>query len=405
VPTLKGMTMRRTPLAWHNLAHDRPRTLVAVAGVAFALIVVFMQSGFLQSVLRTATMVTDKLDYDVMIVSQDYLYVAEPGNFPRARLEQAASVPGVRRVAPFFIGTGAWRGNRTHPAPTDEADHAARGRSRPVLVLGFELEDCPFRAHGPFRPEDVERHLDALKAPDAVLVDRRSRKEFGPLAVGMRPEISLRDYRVVGLFAMGSGFAADGAILVGDQAFGRICGADTLRHPNLGLVQLEPGADADAVAAEIAAALPPHDSQVFTRDAYRFREMRYWVVSRSIGVIFTTGVSVAFLVGAVVAYQVLSSDVDDHAAEYATLRAIGYTGGQLSGVVLQQGLLIAAASYAPALLISWYLYGVVEARAVIPIDMDPRIAVPILVLAAAMCAASAVGALRRINAADPADVF
>jgi len=107
----------------------------------------------------------------------------------------------------------------------------------------------------------------------------------------------------------------------------------------------------------------------------------------------------------VVAYQVLSSDVDDHAAEYATLRAIGYTGGQLSGVVLQQGLLIAAASYAPALLISWYLYGVVEARAVIPIDMDPRIAVPILVLAAAMCAASAVGALRRINAADPADVF
>ncbi len=397
--------MRRTPLAWHNLTHDRPRTIAAVAGVAFALVVIFMQSGFLQSVLRTATIVTDKLDYDVMIVSQDYLYVAEPGNFPRARLEQAASVPGVRRVAPFYIGTGAWRGDRTHPTAAGGGDHAARGRSRPVLVLGFELEDSPFRPHGPFRPEDVETRLDALKAPDAVLVDRRSRTEFGPLAVGMRPEISLRDYRVVGLFAMGSGFAADGAILVGDRAFGRICGVESLRHPNLGLVRLEPGADAVAVAAEIAAALPPDDAQVFTRDAYRLREMRYWVVSRSIGVIFVTGVTVAALVGAVVAYQVLSSDVADHASEYATLRAIGYTGGRLSVVVLQQGLWIAAAAYVPALLISWGLYEVVEARAVLPIDMDPRIAVPILVLAAAMCAASAVAALRRVNAADPADVF
>lgn len=399
------MRMRRTPLALYNLRHDRPRTFVAVVGVAFALIVIFMQSGFLQSVLRTATIVTDKLDYDIIIVSHNYLYLAEPGGMPRARLSQAASIRGVRKASPFYIGTSAWRAGEAPSATSGEGDPVERGRRRPVMVLGFDLSDFPFRSHGAFKSREVRAHLDELKSPDAVLVDRRSRKEFGPLAVGMRPEIGLRDYRVVGLFAMGSGFAADGAILVGDQAFGRLCGPEALRRPSLGLVRLEPGADPDAVAAAIAEALPPGDTQVMTRADYRFREMRYWVVSRSIGVIFVIGVSVAFLVGAVVAYQVLSSDVDDHAAEYATLRAIGYTGGQLSMVVLQQGLLIAAASYLPAFLISWYLYEVVEARAVIPIDMDPRIAVPVLVAAAIMCAASAVAALHKVNQANPADVF
>ena len=39
-PSLVG-TMK-TPLAWTNLVHQRRRTLVAVAGIAFAITLIFM---------------------------------------------------------------------------------------------------------------------------------------------------------------------------------------------------------------------------------------------------------------------------------------------------------------------------------------------------------------------------
>ncbi len=396
--------MRRTPLAWYNLLHDQAKSLVAIAGVSFALTAIFMQSGFLQSVLRTATIVTDKLDYELVIISDNYLYLAEPSSFPRAYLSRAESIPGVRHVAPIYIFTSTWRNPERRPGTNAETWEQQQQR-RPVLVIGFDLADHPFRSQGAFRAEEVEAHWDSLKQTNALLVDRRCRREYGPLDVGIRPEIGLRRYKAVGLFTMGTGFAADGAIIVGDQTFARIAGHDKLHRPNLGLVQLAPGADADAVARSLAALLPSIDVKVMTRAAFRASERWYWIVGKSIGVIFLIGVSVAFLVGVVVVYQVLSSDIADHFAEYATLKAMGYTAGQLASIVLQQGLLIAAAAYVPSLALSWLLYLAVERNAMIPITMHPWIAGPVLVAAATMCSSSAVVSLRKVHQADPADMY
>src|SRR5947209_739500 len=61
--------MSRTPLAWRNLLHERPRTLVAVAGVAFAVTLIFVQRGFFVAVRRTATLVYDHLDFDLALLA------------------------------------------------------------------------------------------------------------------------------------------------------------------------------------------------------------------------------------------------------------------------------------------------------------------------------------------------
>src|SRR3954454_11348019 len=174
--------MKRTPLAWCNLLHDKPRSLVAIAGVAFALTVIFMQAGFLQSVFRTATIVSDKFAYDLILTSDNYLYLAEPGTIPRSYLVQAKAVPGVADVAPIYIGTTTWR--NTGPPGGAWTRDPDRGLRRPLLVLGFDLSDAPFRAReGPFRARDIDDHRDDLKETDVVLVDRRCRGEYGPLAV------------------------------------------------------------------------------------------------------------------------------------------------------------------------------------------------------------------------------
>ena len=89
----------RTPLAWLNLAHYKMRTLAAVAGVAFSVVLIFMQLGFLGSVETTASLLYDALEFDLVMRSPQYLHVAAPGTFPRGRLYHVASRPGVESAS------------------------------------------------------------------------------------------------------------------------------------------------------------------------------------------------------------------------------------------------------------------------------------------------------------------
>jgi putative ABC transport system permease protein len=135
------------------------------------------------------------------------------------------------------------------------------------------------------------------------------------------------------------------------------------------------------------------------------REQDHWARQTSIGIIFSLGVLVAFTVGIVFVYQVISSDIANHLPEYATLKAMGYSNSYLSGVVLQQAVILSLLGYVPALAISLLLYGLTTRFAHVPIEMNPERALFVFVLAVAMCALSGLFSLQKIRAADPADLF
>ena len=122
------------------------------------------------------------------------------------------------------------------------------------------------------------------------------------------------------------------------------------------------------VAARLRLTLPP-DVQIMTRAALQAREARYWIANTAIGIIFGTGTLVAFLVGIVVLYQVLATDVSNHAAAYATLKALGYTNTRIALVVTQQGCLLALLSFVPALALSCGMYEVIRQTAHLWVSM------------------------------------
>jgi putative ABC transport system permease protein len=97
-------------LAGLNLLHQRLRTLISLAGVAFAALLIFSQLGFLGAVHETATLLFDKLDFDLLLTSREYLNLNTPAGFPRQRLAQAAAVGGVQSVQPICVSLGMWRG-------------------------------------------------------------------------------------------------------------------------------------------------------------------------------------------------------------------------------------------------------------------------------------------------------
>ena len=391
----------RTPLAWHNLVHNKVRTAVAAAGVTFAVVLVFMQLGFLGSVETTVTRFFDALNFDLMIRSPKYLHLSNPRTLPRVRLQQAAEVPGVRRVTPLQIAVSRWR------SPQEPY------RGRGILAIGIEPQQEAFNT-----PE-IQEKARLLTDPEFVLIDRKSRAEFGPQNekqfsdkdIGVVTEVEGHQVKIVGHFALGTGLTADGAILVNSVGFQRFFPYRNPDEVSFGLVRLEPGVDPKTAAAtlmrHLCGGVPEEecDVQVLTRAKAIQYERQRWINETSIGMIFFLGVIVSLMVGTVIVYQVLSSDVASHMRQYATLKAMGYTNGFLGGVVLTQAIGLAIVGFVPGFALSVVLYWFTSYLANIPIVMDGGRILFVLAMTMVMCAMSGLGALRKVWMADPAALF
>lgn len=404
----------KTPLAWKNLVHNKVRTAVALAGVGFAVILIFMQMGFKGAVRKTATQIFDALDFDVMLRSPAYLHLTEPRTFPLQRINQAASLPQVESARPFYLGLSEWQA----PQADDTSREAWKGEWRGIICMGVDPTDPPFI------PPALKDEVAKLSHPDYVLIDDKSKPEFGPKNgkrfsaedIGVETALGRDRMRIVGVVSLGTGLAANGACIASIEGFARACYWQPLDEVNFGLIKLKPGIDADdvkqdmqqllgAIGATALDSASPADVEVLTRDQVREREEYRWVEQTPLGRIFNLGVWVAVFVGIAIVYQVLSTDIANMMGEYATLKAMGYRSSYLIKVVLQQSMLLAVAGYLPSLLISWGLYQLVGAQSGLPMIMTWQIALAVLALAVVMCMVSGAFALRKLFQADPADLF
>jgi len=379
------------PLAWLQLTREKLRLFVAVAGVAFAVILIFMQLGFRKALFDSSTRLHEQLAGDLFLISPQFDFLAQPKSFSRRRLFQALGYPGVESVSPVYLGLALWK-------------NPDSGKSRPIFTVGVLPADNAVTLPG------VSEQMDLIRMPDVVLYDREGRPEFGdiagPVAAGhpMAIEANNRAITVGGLFEMGTSFGVDGTILTSDTNFLRLF---PTREPGLidvGLIRLQPGTDRVATRDGLRAQLP-NDVLVLTRADYIQREQTYWETSTPIGYVFTFGVIMGLVVGAIIVYQILFADVSDHLAEYATLKAMGYPNSYLFGVVFQEAIILAALGYLPGLLITVGLYRVAGDATKLPMQMTGPLSVSVLLLAVVMCCVSGGIALRKIRSADPAEIF
>lgn len=375
------------PYAWLDLVHDRGRTTIAALGVAFAVLLILMQLGFYGSVGRTAVLVLENLRFDLLVCSRHYRFLTSPGSVPADRLAQARAVPGVEAVLPLDLVFVPWR-----------TEAAGLGRSRAMMVIGVD-PDLPG-----LDLERVGADAAALAEPDQVLIDRASRPEFGPQTPGSRARAGGAWVTIAGSFEMGTGFGADGAILVARRGLARLLPALPADQVSFGLVRLAPGSDPEEVARQLQNRLPP-DVRVVSRSRLTRGERHHWIVKTSVGVIFGMGVLTSLVVGMAIVSQVLGNKVAHHYREFATMKALGYTQRSISGMVLLQSAAIALIGYLPGLLVACLAYILTEHLAHIPMRLGGWEAGLVLLLAIGMCTTAAFTALRKVARAAPADLF
>jgi putative ABC transport system permease protein len=176
---------------------------------------------------------------------------------------------------------------------------------------------------------------------------------------------------------------------------------------DVGVVKLKPGTDVQAVLAEMRKNLQDvtRDVKIFSKQEFIEFEQNYWRSSTAIGFIFTLGTAIGFLVGTIIVYQILYTDITDHLPEYATLKAMGYRNLYLLSVVFQEAVILSVLGYIPGLLLAMGLYTLTRNATSLPIAMTVDRAILIFVLTVVMCVISGAIAVRKVQDADPADIF
>jgi len=384
---------RTIPLAWRNLTEHKLRLLASVAGVAFATTLMFMENGFRKAILDSMVNVIERIDGQVVVVSRTLYTLSVPFSFPYERIVQARDAEGVASSSPLYTVTRSsyWRNPET------------RNEER-VCVVGYPPEDDVLDL-----PE-LKEARDLWSRPNTAMADERSReKQFGVFKAGQVSELAGRRFEIVGTFSLGINVQTNGNLVVSDRnmmtAFPELDGPSLLdRKVQVGVLRTEPGADPRRVRDAVSAALPP-DVRVLTLDEFIARERDFWDKVAPIGTVFYIGVVMGFIVGSVICYQVLYSDVSDRLPEFATLKAIGYSNFALYRVVLTQAFYLALLGYAAGLVVSHFLFHWVHRLTGLPMDVPRNNPYMILALAVLMCLGSGAYAARKLISADPAQLF
>ena len=381
----------RTPLGWLQLKHDKMKMVTALAGIAFADILMFMQLGFKDALFTTNTQYPRLIDGDIVLLSTQATNFNKLYTFPRRRLYQAMDVAGIESAEPVYIGSLDWRN------PTTREKNS-------MMVIGFDPERPVFNL------SEVNRQLDKVKIPDTVLFDRASRGKYDEMIAQVEQgktvttESDRTTITIDGLFEVGASFADDGALMTSDYNFLRLFPKKEQGTVSLGVINLEPGQDPAAVKQALDIHLPK-DVEAYTHEEYVDKEVTYIQNRSPIGFVFTLGTTMGFIVGIVIVYQVLSTDVNDHIAEYATFKAMGYKNSYLLFIVLEEALILSLAGFIPSTVLAMGLYQLTASATALPIVLPVSRAIVVLTLTIIMCGISGAIATRKLQSADPADIF
>ncbi len=387
----------RTPLAWLNVTSNLPKLVISVSGIGFAVVLMFTQIGFLNGLFDSAVEVLRLFDAGLVIISPARYTVPSEQRFDYGLIERAKGVDGVSDAIPIYIDRSM-------------AEVRVVGNvSRAIRVIGV-----PF-GKKVFLDPAINKKCSELIEPDRALVDRKSKDTYGfeknDLRVLREQEVELSGRRVelVDWVTIGTDFVYDGSLIVSDLGTEHFFRFRNGRKPplaaiDLGLIQLTDGANMREVQKKLTQVLD-ESVEVIPMSTLIEREIGFWATNTPIGVIFSIGTVMGLFIGVIICYQILFTDIQDHLAEFATLKAMGYGPYYFLRFVLAQSFYLSVFGFLPGWFVSWGLYYFLSEWTGLVMRLTPGRIILVAVLTFLMCAISGALAVRKLWSADPATLF
>ncbi|MBX9775068.1 MAG: ABC transporter permease [Xanthobacteraceae bacterium] len=369
-------------LAFRNLFHDRLRLIATVIGIVFSIVLVTVQMGLYVSFERMVTVMIDHADADLWIVPRGTKCFEDPSLLDERERFRALSVAGVASAAPLVIGFAQWR--------------TPSGGNTPIFMIGSDP-----RGAGLEPWNVVEGRADALAIPGAVAIDRSYFDRLETTRVGEYAEIGDQRVQVLAITNGIRSFTTTPYVFSSIERARAYTGT-AANKASYFLVRVTPGANVMQVRDSLRARLP--DTEVLTTAEFRERSANFWMFGTGAGFALFAGAMLGLIVGTVIVAQTLYSSTKDHLNEFATLRAIGSSGGYIHKVIIFQALLSALIGFCLASVIGWIVV-LATADTALPVVITPLMTAALLVLTVLMCVVSAVAAIMKVTRIDPAMVF
>ena len=381
------------PLAWLQLKRQPVKYLVAIAGIGFAALLMYMQIGFQSGLLTSSTTFYAALDADLILISPKTVSSGSFSQFPQSQLFRANGYQEVETVVPMYV-TNITAQKLGGQKPTS------------LRIIGYDPEAKALNV------DAINEQSDKLKTAGYALFDTEGNSRTGPVAKAIEENgyqfLTLynltQTFRTVGLFGLGSTFAADSNIITSPGTAIQLADQLNFGEISLGLIKVNDQKSLPKLQRTLTE-LYDGEIQVLTKDELIAQEQNYWNTSSSFGVVFGFGTFMGVIVGGVMVYQVLYTDVTDHLKEYATLKAMGFSNQFILGIVIQEAILLGVSSFIPSTLVSAGMYAFLTSASGISIQMTHQKIGLVGALTVGICAASAAIAVNKLRDADPASVF
>ena len=381
------------PLAWLQLKRQPVKYLVAIAGIGFAALLMYMQIGFQSGLLTSSTTFYAALDADLILISPKTVSSGSFSQFPQSQLFRANGYQEVETVVPMYV-TNITAQKLGGQKPTS------------LRIIGYDPGAKALNV------DAINEQSDKLKTAGYALFDTEGNSRTGPVAKAIKENgyqfLTLynltQTFRTVGLFGLGSTFAADSNIITSPETAIQLADQLNFGEISLGLIKVSDKKSLPQLQRTLTE-LYEGEIQVLTKDELIAQEQNYWNTSSSFGVVFGFGTFMGVIVGGVMVYQVLYTDVTDHLKEYATLKAMGFSNQFILGIVIQEAILLGVSSFIPSTLVSAGMYAFLTSASGISIQMTHQKIGLVGALTVGICAASAAIAVNKLRDADPASVF
>lgn len=370
-------------LALRNLWHDKLRSAMTIAGVAFAVTLVFVQVGLFGGLLDNASVTIDHIDADLWVTSRNTPNIDFAHGFPEGLVQRVRSIDGVLRADNLLLQFL----NMSLPSGAEEG------------MQTYGLED--FARWGlPWKL--AEGNVADLRRGDFLVLDDSAERRYGPFRVGDYREVMGYRLKIIGRSREALSFTTTPIGFMDYRLVQRLAGGRMDGRSTYILVKARPGADLQAIRAEIARRLPHND--VYTRDEWAKRSRAYWVASTGIGLNMYLTVFLGCLVGVVVVAQTLYTSTMEHIKEFGTVKAIGGSNRDIYKILGVQASLSAVIGFAVggamALLLSPVMARI-RLKLILPAGLWAAVFVGTLVL----CLTASFVSFRKVSRIDPALVF